>query len=864
MSHASGRRGVALTPMETRRDVIVRTAVLADKLGYEIFAVPEGWGLDSAPVLTEIAVRTTSIRLVSGILSVWGRTPATLAMTAATLHQVSGGRYLLGLGASTKALVEGFHDIPFEHPAAKLRDVVIKVRALLAGQPAQLGHAPAARPLRLGQPPAAEIPIWIAALGQHTTRVAAELGDGWIPALVARDRLRAWAAQLNAQREGAAPHARPLTVAAGPIAAADENADVARDIAASCTAWYLSAMGEVYARSLSGQGYADQVQAIISANPRPSPRRATIPPGAQIVLDQLAACGTRGQVRQQLQLWDQAADIVVILLPPGMPWPTIEATLLAAAPCAQEESRLPLTTEEEPEEEAASSTGCTQLHPTGDGIAVSKDDNVRVTARNVRWLRDRARRVVAFLVRSEPRRSLSGWSLAVDAVIAAAATSGAIAEVVTRHRSIITPSGTVFYPVTVHPPGLHKTIVYAAVSGGQLIGFSRYLPQNLPPLPQPSVTALILIALTAAPLALRRRYPIASCCVILGAIIAIRGYDDTPAITFATAVFAAYSAVVYSRFRQLAICLVLIGVAIITAMFPNTMPEVSERYMAVLVAIPTVAAGIGMRQWRQRAGDSAERLRRAQAEHEAATRRALAMERSRIASELHDVVTHNVSVMVVQAGAARQVLASSPHDAREALLAVEASGRTAMAELRHLLGLLCPVSPGPGTGDVEAADADAVLRPQPGLGQLSSLIDRVSAAGLPVELRIDGTERDLPPGLDLAAYRVVQEALTNVIKHAGRAPTSVRIDYRPRELRIEVADEGRDPGDLGPGGPPAGEPGIERGLIGLRERITIYGGTLDAGPRPGGGWRLRARIPLYATSGGEPDGLLPGLDTATA
>ena len=243
----SGRRGVGLTPMETRRDIIVRTAVLADELGYEIFAVPEGWGLDSTPVLTEIALRTARIHLASGVLSVWGRTPATLAMTAATLYQVCGGRYLLGLGASTQALAEGFHDTAFEHPAAKLRDAVTKVRALLAGQPAQLEHAPAARPLRLGQPPAPDLPIWVAALGHHTTRVAAELGDGWIPALVARDRLPGWAAQLKQLRDAAAPHARPLTVAAGPITAADENAGAARDIAAACTAWYLGAMGEVYA-----------------------------------------------------------------------------------------------------------------------------------------------------------------------------------------------------------------------------------------------------------------------------------------------------------------------------------------------------------------------------------------------------------------------------------------------------------------------------------------------------------------------------------------------------------------------------------------------------------------------------------------
>jgi alkanesulfonate monooxygenase SsuD/methylene tetrahydromethanopterin reductase-like flavin-dependent oxidoreductase (luciferase family) len=336
----SQRRGVALTPMETRRDIMVRAAVLADELGYEIFAVPEAWGLDSTPVLTEIALRTARIRLASGVLSVWGRTPATLAMTAATLHQVCGGRYVLGLGASTEALVEGFHDTAFEHPAAKLGDVVTKVRALLAGEPAQLSRVPAARALRLGQPPAPEIPIWVAALGDHTIRVAAELGDGWIPALVARDRLPTWAARLRQLREAAAPHARPFTVAAGPLAVVDEDAGTARSIAARCTAWYLSAMGEVYARSVSGQGYADQVQAIIAANPRSSPQRGTVPPDAQAVLDQLAVYGARDQVREQLQPWEHAADIVTIALPPGMPWPNIEATLRAAAPSARPGVRL--------------------------------------------------------------------------------------------------------------------------------------------------------------------------------------------------------------------------------------------------------------------------------------------------------------------------------------------------------------------------------------------------------------------------------------------------------------------------------------------------------------------------------------------
>jgi alkanesulfonate monooxygenase SsuD/methylene tetrahydromethanopterin reductase-like flavin-dependent oxidoreductase (luciferase family) len=332
------RRGVGFTPMETRRDVMVRAAVLAEELGYEIFVVPEGWGLDSTPVLAEIGLRTATIRLASGILSVWGRSPATLAMTAATLHEVSGGRFVLGLGASTRALAEGFHDVPFEHPAGKLRDTVTGVRALLSGLPAQLHQARDARPLRLGQPPASEVPIWVAALGPHTTRVAAELGDGWIPAFVARDRLRAWVDRLNRLREASTPRPQALTVATGPVTVADDNPDAARDLVASCIAWYLGAMGDVYRRSVADQGYATEVGAVLAANPRPSPRRGTVPLDAQVMLDQFGAYGSGDQVRQQLATWDHAADIVTILLPPGLPWPGIEATLLAAAPSIASET----------------------------------------------------------------------------------------------------------------------------------------------------------------------------------------------------------------------------------------------------------------------------------------------------------------------------------------------------------------------------------------------------------------------------------------------------------------------------------------------------------------------------------------------
>jgi signal transduction histidine kinase len=342
----------------------------------------------------------------------------------------------------------------------------------------------------------------------------------------------------------------------------------------------------------------------------------------------------------------------------------------------------------------------------------------------------------------------------------------------------------------------------------------------------PSAWVVLGIALTTAPLAFRRRYPATAFGVIFAAVLV--AHDHVTTITFGAVIFAAYSAVLYSRFRWAALLAVATGAVIATAAFPNTTPQVPARFTALLVLAPTAAVAVGMRGWRQRAGDSAERLLRVEAEHEAQTRRAVEAERARIAGELHDVVTHNVSVMVVQAGAARSVLGSSPDDAREALLAVEASGRTAMSELRHLLGLLAPAG-----GDED------MLVPQPGAARVPALVERVRAAGLSVELSVTGA-RDLPPGVDLAAYRVVQEALTNVIKHAGTARAAVVLEYRPDDLLITVTDDGRPvTGSGGPGG---------RGLIGLRERIGLYGGELDAGPRPGGGWRVRARIPLEGSA----------------
>jgi signal transduction histidine kinase len=249
-----------------------------------------------------------------------------------------------------------------------------------------------------------------------------------------------------------------------------------------------------------------------------------------------------------------------------------------------------------------------------------------------------------------------------------------------------------------------------------------------------------------------------------------------------------------------------------------------------------------------------------QEEHEAATTEALVRERARIASELHDVVTHNVSVMIVQAGAARQVLTDSPGDARAALLAVESSGRAAMAELRHLLGLLSPAADG---AIASSGLSGTELQPQPGLDQLPALMSRVRAAGLELDLRMAAVPPDLPPGLDLAAYRVIQEALTNVIKHADTTRASVSVEFADGDLIVAVADAG--PRDPVAGCSAMAVPGSGRGLLGLRERVGLYGGEVTAGPDADGGWRVRARLPVHPAPGSPPGvQLMPDLRPSSA
>ncbi|MDX3226769.1 sensor histidine kinase [Streptomyces sp. ME19-01-6] len=346
-----------------------------------------------------------------------------------------------------------------------------------------------------------------------------------------------------------------------------------------------------------------------------------------------------------------------------------------------------------------------------------------------------------------------------------------------------------------------------------------------------------LAVAASAPLALRRRYPLAVLWVVTVAVALTP--TEAPRITSYACVFAAYGAAAYSPYRVATLASLPVAVFALSRLADGTLPIVQNEYVPLLILVPIVVAANGLRAWQLRAGESHARMSALERERAEELRRAAEQERARIARELHDVVTHNVSVMVIQAGAARKVMATTPDRAREALLAVEASGRAAMAELRHAMGLLTmddddDADSGGGTG---TGGATPDLAPQPGLGQLDALVARVREAGLPVELTVSGTPHPVPSGVGLAAYRVVQEALTNTVKHAAGSTAEVTVAYGDQRLRVEVTDTGGTPS-------PSAATGGGRGLIGLRERLAVYGGTLHTGQRPGGGYRVEATIPL--------------------
>ena len=241
--------------------------------------------------------------------------------------------------------------------------------------------------------------------------------------------------------------------------------------------------------------------------------------------------------------------------------------------------------------------------------------------------------------------------------------------------------------------------------------------------------------------------------------------------------------------------------------------------------------GDNLRTRRQYLAELEEKATRAEERQAAEAARAVTEERARIARELHDVVAHSMSVMVVQAAAAHRVLDHDPAGAADALEAIETTGRESLTEMRRVLGVL--------RGDDESAE----LAPAPGLDELDRLLRQCEEAGLPVALEVVGEPRRLAPGLELSAYRVVQESLTNSLKHAGPAQASVRLEYLPHVLELEVVDDGRGAAGTtgGRGTGPSGQ-----GLVGMRERVDAYGGTLETGPRPGGGFRVSARFPTEA------------------
>ena len=263
---------------------------------------------------------------------------------------------------------------------------------------------------------------------------------------------------------------------------------------------------------------------------------------------------------------------------------------------------------------------------------------------------------------------------------------------------------------------------------------------------------------------------------------------------------------------------------------------VQDVFVVVVMTVPFVLAwvlGDSMRTRRAYFSQLEERAARLEREREAQSKVAVAAERARIARELHDVVAHNVSVMVVQADGAAYVMDAAPDQARQALETISSTGRQALAEMRRLLGVL-------RTGDSQESGEYV---PQPDVEQIEDLIEQVRRTGLAVDFKIEGTPRPLPTGVELTAYRIVQEALTNTRKHGGPdAGASVRLVYFDDGLGLLVEDDGRGAAhELYEDG---GADGAGHGMIGMRERVGMVGGTLDAGPRPGGGFRISALLPL--------------------
>ncbi|HEY0416265.1 MAG TPA: histidine kinase [Gaiellaceae bacterium] len=362
-----------------------------------------------------------------------------------------------------------------------------------------------------------------------------------------------------------------------------------------------------------------------------------------------------------------------------------------------------------------------------------------------------------------------------------------------------------------------------ALGEAELWGGATY--QGDPVYPGPRIAnALVVVPLLTLPLVLRRRRPLLAFALVLGtmacASVAFGGAEA--ASSFVVWIVAVYSATANTDRR---VVVLVAGLAV------GAVHELRDAHVRGIgdVVFPAGLVGVSwlfgaaVRGRQGRIVALEDETSRLVADREQRAREAVAAERARIARELHDVIAHAVSVVVVQAQAGQRLVGKDEERTRESLEAIETTARTAMQEMRRLLGMLRETD-------------GATLEPQPGLAQLDLLAAQVSDAGLPVEVVVAGEPVPLSAGLDLAAYRLVQEGLTNALKHSGADRAHVRIVYERTHLSVEVDDDG--------GGASGNGAGSGQGLVGLRERVTLYGGELESSPRPEGGWRLQARLPI--------------------
>jgi signal transduction histidine kinase len=346
----------------------------------------------------------------------------------------------------------------------------------------------------------------------------------------------------------------------------------------------------------------------------------------------------------------------------------------------------------------------------------------------------------------------------------------------------------------------------------------------------PRIAVYVSYLVAAGALAVRRRFPLGAALVVAGALsVEWLAFGSPEGFgVFATLVIAGYSVAAHADRRR---ALAGLGALAATGVIWNLRDPVDTsptKHIGSAAWLSPVLIGwlLGayLRTRRLYVLELRERADRAEREQEEQAQAAVASERARIARELHDIVAHNVSVMVVQAEAADEMLARDrPDRARAPVWKIQETGRAALTDMRRMLGILREV------------DSVPALQPQPGIANLELLLAKVRESGLPVELEVAGEPEPLPPGIDLSAYRIVQEALTNALKYAGPARARVAVRYVAGALELEVSDDGVGTANGSGGG---------HGLVGMRERVALFGGELDAGPAPGGGYVVRARLPL--------------------